>query len=352
MGLRRSFTLLGTMFLLSSAGCGDESESGPLDIGPDSSVGDGDATGDGDGDATGDGDGDTTGNGDGDGDAPGDGDGDTTGNGDGDGDGDATGDGDASGSVFPDVKDFAAKGSFSVTTGPNPAGCTIYRPSTLGEMGRRHPVILWGNGTGTTPVVYDGVLRHWASHGFIAAAANTSNAGTGKEMLACLDYLTQQNGAAGNPYAGKVDLDRVGSSGHSQGGGGAIMAGADSRVDVSAPLQPYISFIPGGGAFNKSSLVNQTGPMFLMSGSADTIAVPAQQQQPVFDAVTVPIFWGTLEGATHTGTAVGNINGYRGPATAWFRLHLMNDQTARSTFYGSSCGLCSDPKWTVKKKNF
>ena len=43
---------------------------------------------------------------------------------------------------------------------------------------------------------------------------------------------------------------------------------------------------------------------------------------------------------------------YRAPITAWFRLHLMCDETARSLFAGLSCALCTDPNWQVKKKGF
>src|SRR5215217_4953971 len=50
---------------------------------------------------------------------------------------------------------------------------TFYRPAELGDHGGKSPVIVWGNGTGATPAAYDGLLRHWASYGFIVAAANT-----------------------------------------------------------------------------------------------------------------------------------------------------------------------------------
>lgn len=343
----RSFLLvaLNASLLLTAAGCGDDKLDGMLPIDPDHLNGDGDDDEHGDGDhdeqehtvvdhdaSTGDGDHESV----------------DAGNGDGDGDGD----GDSGASRFPTVADFEAPGPFETTTGPSPAGCTIHRPTSLGAADRLHPVILWGNGTGTTPSIYGGVLKHWASHGFIAAAAKTSNAGTGQEMLACLDYLEQQHAKSDNPYSGKVDLNRVGASGHSQGGAGAIMAGADARVIVTAPLQPYINFIPGGGAFDSGSITSQRGPMFLMSGENDSVAVPGFNQKPVFDKATVQVFWGTLKEANHTVTAIGNINGYRGPATAWFRLHLMNDESARGLFYGSACELCSDPMWTVMKDGF
>ena len=100
----------------------------------------------------------------------------------------------------------------------------------------------------------------------------------------------------------------------------------------------------------RQMIAQQKGPMFLMSGSGDTIATPGANQQPVFEDTNVPVFWGTLQGATHTGTALGSIGGYRGPATAWFRLHLMGDESARSLFYGASCGLCADTTWSVQRK--
>jgi hypothetical protein len=251
---------------------------------------------------------------------------------------------------FPAVDSFAARGAFAVTGDSHADTCTIFHPERLGEEDRRHPVILWGNGTAANPDVYQPLLEHWASHGFIAAAANTSNAGSGKEMLVCLAYLEEQNGTAGSPYADHVDLDHVGSSGHSQGGAGAIMVGADARVSVTVPLQPYIGSIPNGGKFDASSIGEQQGPMLLLSGSQDTIAAPAQNQQPVFDGVIVPVVWATREGADHIFDATGDIGDFRAPATAWFRLHLMDDQRARAWFYGSDCTLCDQTGWQVERK--
>jgi len=245
----------------------------------------------------------------------------------------------------------AAPGPFAVTQTTGGPSCTIYRPTddALGGPSKtlRHPVITWGNGTGATPAVYAAVLRHWASHGFIVTASNWTNTGDAVEMVACLEWILDQDTVAG-PYLGRVDTTKIGASGHSQGGGGTLMTGRDARIIATAPLQPYI--LGGLGGFQTSSIGQQHAPMFLMSGSGDTIAVPAQNQQPVFDGTNVPVFWGTLQGATHTGTAIGNIGGYRGPATAWFRLHLMGDESARDLFYSASCGLCTDATWNVQRK--
>ncbi|SDT97745.1 poly(ethylene terephthalate) hydrolase family protein [Halopseudomonas salegens] len=248
-------------------------------------------------------------------------------------------------SGFPAVSSFDRSGPFSTTSGREGPDCTIYRPRTLGENNRRHPIIIWGNGTGASPSGYGSLLDHWASHGFVVAAANTSDAGSGQEMLACLDYLVQQNGRSTGTYADKLNVNRVGSSGHSQGGGGSIMAGQDSRITVTAPFQPYVL----GLGHDSSSQRNQNGPMFLMTGSSDTLAGPRLNGRPVFRNANVPVFWGNLQGAGHFEPA-SNGGDYRGPSTAWYRFHLMNDGNAESLFYGSNCGLCNDRDWEVQRK--
>ena len=250
-----------------------------------------------------------------------------------------------SGTGFPAVSDFAASGPFSVTNSNVNLSCAVYRPRTLGENGLQHPIILWGNGTGASPSTYSALLEHWASHGFVVAAARTSNAGTGEEMLSCLDYLVNANGLSVGTFAGKLDVNRVATAGHSQGGGGTIMAAQDSRITASAPFQPYTL----GLGHSSSSQSNQNGPMFLMSGGGDTIAIPSLNSLPVFNRANVPVFWGELRGASHF-EPVGNAGDFRGPATAWMRYHLMDDQNAESMFYGSNCELCNDYNWEVRRK--
>ncbi|MCP4675545.1 MAG: alpha/beta hydrolase [Deltaproteobacteria bacterium] len=249
---------------------------------------------------------------------------------------------------FPAVTEFEKRGPFETRSGSEGPACVIHHPKDLGQGGLRHPIIVWGNGTMGFPAVYAGLLDHWASHGFIVAAAKTTNAGTGKEMLACAEFLIRKDDEVGHKYEGKVDTKNIGASGHSQGGGGSIMAGADDRVTITAPLQPYVI----GLGHQTSSQSQQSGPMFIMTGGKDTIAPPAMNQAPVFNNSNVPTFWGTLKNADHAITPLGNAGGFRGPSTAWFRLHLMGDENARSMFYGEDCGLCTNSNWTnIQRKD-
>jgi hypothetical protein len=251
---------------------------------------------------------------------------------------------------FPAVSDFSKAGPYPAAPAEAAgANCTIFRPTMLGENGVKHPVIAWGNGTGGPVAVYTWILSHWATHGFIVAAANTGSAGTGNEMLGCLDWVEQQNGVAGSIYQGKVAMSRAGASGHSQGGGGTLMVGRDARILATAPVMPYTQ--QGFGGFDQASITQQKGIMLLLSALGDTIASPAQNQAPVFMTTNVPVFWGTLASGNHVTFSLGGNPGYLAPTTAWFRLHLMCDDTARPLFYGTSCTLCTDAmNWTVQRK--
>ena len=233
---------------------------------------------------------------------------------------------------------FAAPGPYAVTV-QNDAAHTYYSPATLGEGGVDHPIILWGNGTGTTPPVYDGLLRHFASHGFVVAAANTSNAGSGNEMLAGLDNLTVFNGQSGNRFFGHLDLGHVGATGHSQGAGGAVATARDPRIDTIFPLQGY------GAPTARAGL---TAVYF--AGQNDTILTPTVVRGSYTGSSGIPAAYAELAGATHF-VPVGNAGGFRGPATAWARWHLAGDGNGRGLFVGAGCGLCSSPEWSAYEAN-
>jgi hypothetical protein len=249
------------------------------------------------------------------------------------------------GSSFPPVDDFGAVGPYETVREAAGGSCTVYRPSTLGEDGLRHPVIIWGNGTYTpTEAIYASIYRHWASHGFIVAAAHTSNAGTGAEMLACLDWVEAEDGRAGSPYEGHVAKGLAGASGHSQGGGGALMAGRDPRVRATAPIMAYTR----GLGHEAACQSEQHGPLLLVSAGEDTTAPPDVDQAPVFEHSNVPTCWLTYKTGDHVSVALGGHQPYLAPTTAWFRLHLMGDQSARALFYGDACTLCVDDAWQVR----
>ena len=249
------------------------------------------------------------------------------------------------GNCFPSVSDYTAAGPFTATSADVASvQCTIFRPTTF-KAGCAHPVIVWGNGTFNTPSSYTDLFNHFASQGFVVAAADTSNSGSGKEMLACLQYVIDQNGMSGTDLGGHLDTKHIASSGYSQGGAGCLEAGIDPRFTAIAAVSPYI-VLPLGG-YDTTSVMKQVHPLFMISGSADSVATPNNNQQPIFDMAPVPIVWGTHAGSTHF-EVLGNGGAYAGPLTAWFRYKLMGDATAGKVFEKPDCTLCTTSGWTVQ----
>jgi hypothetical protein len=242
--------------------------------------------------------------------------------------------------------DFTSDGPLTATSADNTTvSCTIFQPTVLGSGGCLNPVIVWGNGTLNTPSSYTALFNHFATHGFIVAAADTSNAGSGMEMLACLNYIIAQNTTAGSPFNGHIDVNHIASSGYSQGGAGCLAAGEDKRFTTVLAVSPYV--VISLGSYDPSTYAAaQIHPLFMISGSADTVAPANNNQQPIFNTAPVPIFWATHAGSTHF-EVLGNGGAYAGPMTAWFRWKLIGDPNAEQWFE-KPCDLCTASGWTVQ----
>lgn len=210
---------------------------------------------------------------------------------------------------------------------------TLYYPRTMGAHGEKHPVIIWGNGTGVLPGAYTLLLRHYASHGFIVVAANTPVSNFAITMRSGIDLVEKLDGDPSSVFYGKVDLDRIGSAGHSQGGSGAINAAVDPRVDTVVAIQP--------GPLNDPGQLRK--PALFLAGQFDAIVWPVLVKA-MYNAVDqVPAEYAELRGATHFGTGITG-GDMRGPSTAWLRYWLMDDANARAEFFGPNCGYCTDSK--------
>ncbi|HVY87259.1 MAG TPA: hypothetical protein VG942_00220 [Hyphomonadaceae bacterium] len=248
--------------------------------------------------------------------------------------------------AFAQAAPYDAPGPYTVKQTQGGPGCHVFRP--IKPMPSPSPVILWGNGTNSMVAIYSRMLSQWSSYGFIVAASMSGNVGSGRELIACLDFLEKENTRDGSPLKGAVDTGHVGASGHSQGGGGAIMAGRDPRITTTAPIEPYII---GANFYEPGAERKQHGPMLLLSGGVDTIAVPDRHHKPVFEQANVPVVWATLLSAGHNSPAVGDSGPFRPITTAWFLYQLAGDQKAAAMFQGASCGYCNDPLWAIQKRN-
>jgi dienelactone hydrolase len=106
-----------------------------------------------------------------------------------------------------------------------------------------------------------------ASFGFVVIGVETNSTtdydtARGTQLLAALDYLTQQS-----PVRDRVDPNRLAVVGHSMGGGGAISA-AERRPSLKAAV-PLAPFSPS------QNLSSDTVPTMVMGGQNDTVVTPS-----------------------------------------------------------------------------
>ncbi|MCA2217159.1 poly(ethylene terephthalate) hydrolase family protein [Jidongwangia harbinensis] len=106
-----------------------------------------------------------------------------------------------------------------------------------------------------------------ASHGFVVIGIETNSrndfdTARGTQLLAALDYLTQQS-----PVRDRVDPNRLAVSGHSMGGGGALSAAIRrSSLKAVVGIAPYSP---------SSNLANDRVPTMIFSGQRDTVVTPS-----------------------------------------------------------------------------
>lgn len=222
----------------------------------------------------------------------------------------------------------------------------IYYPAFEGN--ESYPVISWGNGTGATPDRYDELLTHLASWGFIVIDSYSKTTGTGKEIMAAIDYLKNESQRTDSLFYRKIQMDHIGAAGHSQGSTGVINAhthytnGSLIKTVVSIAL-PDLKYCDPEDVYDTARI---TAPFFIMGGTRDFLISPVSTNRSALHHTNpkTPVMMGMAKGAAHTAIE-GNGGNHRGYLTAWMRYQLLDDQDAMKAFYGNSSEMMHNTKW-------
>jgi pimeloyl-ACP methyl ester carboxylesterase len=208
----------------------------------------------------------------------------------------------------------------------------------------RQPVITWGNGTNATPALYEGVMRHLASWGFIVVASTSTATASGVEMLAGVQYVRDRDTDPSSPLYGRVDAARIAAAGHSQGAGGAARATLNTTglistvVPINAP-DPF--WIPDAEEIDLSAV---TVPVLLLSGVKDYFISPPQTLTAYYNNIPGAVARASLKAGDHN-TIQRTGGGYLGYLAAWMRWQLSADGYAGSAFRGTQPELLGNPAW-------
>src|SRR6185503_18043471 len=186
-------------------------------------------------------------------------------------------------------------------------------------------------------------------HGFVVIAGQTNTTAGGVTHKAGIDWMIAEAARAGSPYFGVLDTKMVGASGHSQGGGASIAAGAQkagpTTLVTTLPLMPILSY-----ESDKTILGKQTVPMLNINATMDDRDPQGLIPGQIFDAANAELVQAAFIGIHEDAMSAA----MHAPTLAWFRLRLMGDTAARATFYpAGTCGLCTNTAvWKqVRHKN-
>jgi dienelactone hydrolase len=271
---------------------------------------------------------------------------------------------------------------------------TIYRPADLTPFTGRQklPIISWGNGAcSNAGTLFKVFLTQIASHGYLAisigskdtplpAFARRASAGNGEtgpaaapesppaapaaplvmmsqdqQLIDAIDWAVSENQRKDSPYYGHLDPSKIAVMGQSCGGLQAIAVSTDPRIKTtvvwnsgvfSAATAPHMA-MPGA---TKDSLRKFHAPVaYFMGGPADVAYVNAEDDFK--QIVNVPVFKANLH-VGHGGTYNHPGGGWFGEVgVAWLDWRLKGDRQAARYFAGSDCTLCTNPIWSVEKKN-
>jgi hypothetical protein len=220
---------------------------------------------------------------------------------------------------------------------------TLFRPKDLSPNGLCHPVITWGNGTGSTPNLYRSLLGLFASHGFVVIASNSKNVSRGspKPMLVGVTWVLQQNDDPSSALFHHLDPAHIGATGHSQGAMATSQASGDARIATNVPIE---------GAMVQRNL---NGPSLFFCGGLDDIVGCDGAKSALSAVTTLPAMYAEYLSVDHGSWMSFNNKPsvVYGVVTAWMRVHLMGDESLKPWFYGETCQLCADAGWQIQQKN-
>lgn len=222
-----------------------------------------------------------------------------------------------------DVRDFTPEVVRALLTGDAPATFTIDAERDAAPAEGEHPVVLFSHGASGMRVQSSFLTSHLASWGMVVIAPDHwsrdlpraligqtvgSREDTPADLFDALDAVS-----ASEVFAGSLDLDNIAIVGHSAGGGTALLASSDERIDG------YVS-MASGLLTSSADVTMPDKPSFFIAGAIDQITTVADVTRPAFDKAPAPSLLWVIDETGHNGfddfCTFGNGTGIIGVADA------------------------------------
>ena len=215
----------------------------------------------------------------------------------------------------------------------------IYYPRELKNSNKKYPVVVILNGTGVLPKKYKALFKHLASWGFVVIGNDDGSTGFGKSADETINLIISENNNNNSIFYGKLDLDNIGITGHSQGGAGvftsiSIMEHKD-KYKTAVALSPTHEETAHqfGWKYDLTKINIPTLMIAGTNGDFETQAViPIEKMIEMYNKIPASKAIARRIGAEH-GQMLYSADGY---VTAWFMWQLQGDKEAEKAFIGDS----------------
>lgn len=234
----------------------------------------------------------------------------------------------------------------------------LFYPADIADMEGPLPVIVYVNGTGSHASRYPSLRRHAASWGFLTIATEETHAWYGFSAEMCLRFLESLNELKApdgneNAFYHKIDLDRIGITGQSQGGFGVVNAitlhrhagNYKAAVILSCNAQSNAGLLWEADASMirvPTLILGTTGPLDAALASPDSLRLLYRQIPDNVDKLLA------LRNDADHGESLYYMDGY---VTAWFMRYLQDAPDASEAFTGDAPEIQRNPLYQDIESN-
>lgn len=214
----------------------------------------------------------------------------------------------------------------------------IYYPKNIKNM-EKVPAVIFMNGTGVKGSKYLELQKHLATWGFITVSTEAEHSWDGFSGEMSVRFLnnlnTYQEEGKENQFFGKIDMENIGITGHSQGGIGVINAITDQRNAKVYKAAVILSSTENEIAQalqweTHSNLITASTLMITSNGQTDKAIASPQNLEKMFNNIAPEI---DKVKAVRNGVDHGEMLYYAdGYVTAWFMTYLQGDKEAEKAF--------------------
>ena len=214
---------------------------------------------------------------------------------------------------------------------------------------KKYGVIIWAPGYGSKAGDYSGIIKRLASHGFVVIGLSTSP-GDGTKAIQLLNWAAEKNNLADWPLSGKLDLEKVGCSGHSLGG-------IECEVAITKDTRIKTTILNNSGAFDQQGMAKcpEDRSIAIVYGN-NGMERPNAEGDYANGNIKAPACLIMMDGADY-GHGSGPWDGMAA-TVSWFRWHLGDEVYRKADFVGSSGKYINEPiighqgNWKGECKNF